>query len=60
MEEIRTTTIYGGLTVVGNIWCVGAGEPSSCPVRLTNPSFAKQRCLLNYRDVVPCGAAGVV
>jgi len=22
--------------VVGNIWCVGAGELSSCPVRDTN------------------------
>jgi len=40
--------------VVGNIWCVSAGDPSSRPVsdanlasllRLTSPSFTRWQCL---------------
>ena len=30
-----------GLRVVGNIWCVGAGETSSHPIREANSVFRK-------------------
>jgi len=32
----ETHVLCGGHRVVGNIWCIGAGEPSPCPVSVEN------------------------
>jgi len=45
MNDIMPDEISEGRRVERNIWCVGAGESSSRPVRLPCPSFARRRCL---------------
>jgi len=36
LSYVKTHLLMGGRRVVGTIWCVGAGDPSSRPARNAN------------------------